>query len=98
MVPSWSMPWVYNDYHVYSDVDAANPDLDAHPLFANTTVYDFVVEPGEILFIPMGWWHHLESLEPTVSLTRKNLNLAASNAYGGGFIQESKKFKLGQGL
>ena len=98
LVPSWSMPWVYNDYHVYSDVDAASPDFDQHPLFSNVTMYDFVVYPGEVLFIPMGWWHHLESLEPTVSLTRKRLNHAGSNTYGGGFIQESKNFALGQGL
>jgi hypothetical protein len=98
LVPSWSLPWVYNDYHVYSDVDAALPDFDKHPLFSKTTVYDFVVYPGEVLFIPMGWWHHLESLEPTVSLTRKRLNHPGSNAYGGGFIQESKNFTLGQGL
>ena len=98
LVPSWSMPWVYNDYHVYSDVDAASPDFDQHPLFSNVTMYDFVVYPGEVLFIPMGWWHHLESLEPTVSLTRKRLNHAGSNTYGGGFIQGSKNFTLGQGL
>jgi hypothetical protein len=98
LVPSWSMPWVYNDYHVYSDVDAASPDFDQHPLFSNVTMYDFVVYPGEVLFIPMGWWHHLESLEPTVSLTRKRLNHSGSNAYGGGFIQDSKNFTLGQGL
>ncbi len=98
LVPSWSLPWVYNDYHVYSDVDAALPDFVKHPLFSKTTVYDFVVYPGEVLFIPMGWWHHLESLEPTVSLTRKRLNHPGSNAYGGGFIQESKNFTLGQGL
>ena len=98
LVPSWSMPWVYNDYHVYSDVDAASPDFDQHPLFSNVTMYDFVVYPGEVLFIPLGWWHHLESLEPTVSLTRKRLNHAGSNTYGGGFIQGSKNFILGQGL
>ena len=98
LVPSWSMPWVYNDYHVYSDVDAASPDFDQHPLFSNVTMYDFVIYPGEILFIPMGWWHHLESLEPAVSLTRKRLNHAGDNTYGGGFIQASKNFTLGQGL
>ena len=61
-------------------------------------MYDFVVYPGEVLFIPMGWWHHLESLEPTVSLTRKRLNHAGNNAYGGGFIQESKNFAWGKGF
>ncbi len=75
MVPSWSMPWVYNDYHVYSDVDAASPDFSLHPLFENATVYDFEINPGEILLIPIGWWYHLESLDITISLTRKTLRL-----------------------
>jgi hypothetical protein len=31
---------------------------------------DFVLQPGEILFLPHGWWHAVDSLEPTVSITR----------------------------
>jgi hypothetical protein len=96
LVPSWSLPWVYNDYHVYSDVDAARPDFDKHPLFENATVYDFVVNAGEVLFIPIGWWHHLESLDMSISLTRKNLALPASNSFGAGFIKESTNFSVGK--
>lgn len=96
MVPSWSMPWVYNDYHVYSDVDAANPDLSAHPLFENATVYDFEIKPGEILFIPIGWWHHLESLDITISLTRKNMAAKVGRAIGADFIRDSRNFQLGK--
>ena len=96
LVPSWSLPWVYNDYHVYSDVDAATPDFEQHPLFENATVYDFVVSAGEILFIPIGWWHHLESLDFSVSITRKNLALLASNSFGAGFIKDSTNFSVGK--
>lgn len=96
LVPSWSLPWVYNDYHVYSDVDAADPDFEVHPLFKNVTVFDFVVNPGEILFIPVGWWHHLVSLDVSISLTRKNLALSKSNSFGAGFIKDSKNFQLGR--
>lgn len=96
LVPSWSLPWVYNDYHVYSDVDAANPDFTVHPLFENATVFDFIVNPGEILFIPVGWWHHLVSLDISISLTRKNLALPKSNSFGAGFIKESRNFQIGR--
>lgn len=96
LVPSWSLPFVYNDYHVYSDVDASAPDFEAHPLFKEATVYDFVVKPGEILFIPVGWWHHLTSLDISVSLTRKNLRLPIPNGFGARFIRESKNFKPSQ--
>lgn len=96
LVPSWSLPWVYNEYHVYSEVDLMNLNFDSFPEFAKATVYDFVIEPGEILFIPVGWWHHLVSLDHSVSLTRKNLRLSAKEAYGDGFIKESKMFKPGK--
>ena len=92
LVPSWSLPWVYNEYGVYSDVDIQNVDFDLFPEFSKATIYDFVVNPGEILFIPLGWWHHLVSLDPTVSLTRKNLKVRTKEPYGNGFIRESKKF------
>ena len=32
--------------------------------------FDFVLEPGEMLFLPHGWWHAVDSLEPTISVTR----------------------------
>lgn len=96
LVPSWSLPWVYNEYHVYSEVDAANPDIGLYPEFEKATVFDFIVEPGEVLFIPLGWWHHLESLDPTVSITRKNLKVRLKESYGDGFIKESRLFTPGQ--
>ena len=98
LVSSWSLPWVYNDYHVYSEVDASNPDFESHPLFKNATIFDFTVEEGEILFIPVGWWHHLISLQPSISLTRKSLNISDNNSFSAGFVQKSLNFQPGKGL
>jgi prolyl 4-hydroxylase len=92
LIPSWNAPWLYNEYHVYSDIDLLNPDLEQHPLFANATVYDFILEPGEVLYIPVAWWHHLESLDVSISLTRKNIAIPDTK-YGEGYIRESSKFK-----
>jgi hypothetical protein len=29
--------------------------------------YDFVLEPGEVLYVPYGWWHRVETLSPAIS-------------------------------
>ncbi len=31
-----------------------------------------VVEPGELLFIPVGWWHAVRSLDVSMSLSFTN--------------------------
>jgi hypothetical protein len=51
-------------------VDVENPDLDAFPQFgiASPAVRD-VLEPGEMVLVPAGWYHHFKSLTDSVSLT-----------------------------
>jgi hypothetical protein len=48
-----------------SMVDLRNPDLDRYPRFAQALEQAQVAElgPGDALYIPYFWWHHVESLE-----------------------------------
>ncbi|MEG3766963.1 cupin-like domain-containing protein, partial [Alteromonas sp. 14N.309.X.WAT.G.H12] len=45
-------------------VDFANPDFDKHPKFKEALKHAQVVElnPGDALYIPSMWWHHIEGL------------------------------------
>jgi ribosomal protein L16 Arg81 hydroxylase len=63
---------VYNEVSVYSEVDADHPDLERHPLFRDVPVYDVELCPGEALFIPVGWWHWVQSHDISVSLSFTN--------------------------
>ena len=47
-------------------VNVAAPDLERYPRFAQAlaAAETVVVEPGDAVFIPRLWWHHVESLEP----------------------------------
>lgn len=47
-------------------VDFARPDLERYPRFAAALEHAQVAElgPGDAIFIPSMWWHHIEALEP----------------------------------
>ncbi|WP_324826709.1 cupin-like domain-containing protein [Qipengyuania zhejiangensis] len=49
-----------------SMVDFHAPDLDAYPRFAEAMENGMVaeLEPGDAIYIPSMWWHHVEGLDP----------------------------------
>jgi ribosomal protein L16 Arg81 hydroxylase len=79
MIPASQWHYLYNRTGVFSDVDCERPDLARHPEFRHATVIDLVVEPGEVLFMPVGWWHHVRALD--VSMTVSFTNFAYPNHY-----------------
>jgi len=51
---------------VVSMVDPAAPDLERYPRFREALEAGEMaeLEPGDVLFYPALWWHHVEALEP----------------------------------
>jgi len=72
-------PKVYNHSGVFSPVDVDRPDFVRHPDFRDAHVLEVVVEPGETVFLPLGWWHQVGALD--VSLSFSFSNLAVPNLY-----------------
>jgi ribosomal protein L16 Arg81 hydroxylase len=54
--------------------DVTDPalDLTEFPRIGAVTFHEIVLEAGECLFIPIGWWHQVEALDFSVSLTFTN--------------------------
>ncbi|KAF1335377.1 Clavaminate synthase-like protein, partial [Globisporangium splendens] len=52
----------------HSQVDVAQPDLSKHPHFANATSQQYIVNAGDALVIPEGWWHQVDSDAYTIAV------------------------------
>jgi hypothetical protein len=72
LIPSFELPLIYNNVGVYSEVDLECPDYSRYPLFKHTSRMQVVLEPGQALFIPVGWWHHVRSLDASISVSFTN--------------------------
>ena len=72
LIPSLEVHRVYNNLAVYSAVDPLKPDLEHYPLFAGAQQIHLDVGPGQTLFIPAGWWHHVEATEASISISFTN--------------------------
>jgi ribosomal protein L16 Arg81 hydroxylase len=56
----------------YSRIDPEAPDMSRFPYFRDVRVHDVTLMAGEALFIPAGFWHHVRSDEPAISVSMIN--------------------------
>ncbi|KAB7506652.1 Hypoxia-inducible factor 1-alpha inhibitor [Armadillidium nasatum] len=56
---------VYHPHDRQSQVNLEKPDFEAYPELKNLKGYEAIVYPGDVLYIPIYWWHHIESLFTT---------------------------------
>jgi len=52
-----------------SRVDVMRPDLNEFPEFASAAFFDATLLPGDALYIPPGWWHHVRALDVSFSVS-----------------------------
>lgn len=50
-------------------VDPRCPDLEKYPKYNDAKVYYCVLRPGQMLYIPPKWWHFVESLSVSFSVS-----------------------------
>lgn len=50
-------------------VDLDEPDAEASSSIRDLPVLDCILEAGQMLFIPPGWWHYVKSLSVSFSVS-----------------------------
>jgi hypothetical protein len=79
LFPAFELPNMYNERGVYSSVDPVSPDPVRFPAFGMALRYDLVLNPGESLFLPVGWWHWVKALDISVSVSFQNFCVEGEN-------------------
>lgn len=71
LYPAIQVPYMYSGLTVFGGTDPFNPDDPRYPLFKQAKAIEITVEAGDMLYIPIGWWHHVvgETASISVSVT-----------------------------
>ncbi|KAK3287050.1 hypothetical protein CYMTET_5413 [Cymbomonas tetramitiformis] len=52
-----------------SQIDIRCPDLAHYPAYAQAPYMDCILKSGEMLYIPPRWWHYVQSLDISCSVS-----------------------------
>jgi hypothetical protein len=74
LMPASEVGRVYNDRHVFSELPNLDGPIDGKrfPRLAGARIAEAVLGPGDIIFMPVGWWHQVTSLDFSVTITYTN--------------------------
>jgi len=59
--------------NTYSLIDPDKPDYNKYPALRFVKGYDFILEPGDSLFMPSGYWHYMTYLESSFSVSYRRI-------------------------
>lgn len=52
-----------------SQVNLSRPDLNLFPHFQETVAYEALLKPGDVLYLPPFWFHHVTALSNSISIS-----------------------------
>lgn len=79
LIPSFEMHLLYNHKGAFSEADLGAPDFDRFPRLKDASIMDATVYPGDLLFIPLGWWHWVHALDISISVTFQRFAVRGDN-------------------
>jgi hypothetical protein len=61
-------------FNTYSLIDIDKPDYSKYPALKFVNGYDFILEDGDSVFIPGGYWHYMTYLEGSFSVSYRKIS------------------------
>ncbi len=77
--PEYSKLLYRYPFNVHSPINPEYPDLKNYPAFKYVKGYHCVLEPGDTLFMPSGYWHYIKNLEGGYAINQRALSLNPVN-------------------
>ena len=73
------------DFSNYYDSEKSKVDTEKFPALKFTRGYDVILEHGDTLFMPSGFWHHMEYLESGFAMSLRAWNKTLGGKINGGW-------------
>jgi hypothetical protein len=73
--------------------DPHHADAERFPLFAKARQYRAVLRPGDMVFVPCGWWHTARALSPSISIGMNILDGTNWEGFVGEVCPRSSRFR-----
>ena len=61
-------------FGVHTSIDVNNPDFERYPGLHKVQGYDCFIEAGDTIFMPAGWWHHIEYHSAGIGMAMRSLS------------------------
>merc|ERR1712071_179753 len=66
---NWYYAGANGEQYNTSPINVEDPDLNLYPNFARAPpAMEGIVNPGDVVYIPKKWWHHVRSLKTSISV------------------------------
>jgi hypothetical protein len=72
LAPSWDISLMRNYLHCFSGIDGRTAHASPRPRLDEPQILEFMLHPGEILFLPIGCLHYVEGVDISVTVSFTN--------------------------
>ena len=72
LAPSWDLPLMRNHLHCFSQHDGRVMPLATRPPVDEPQILEVILNPGEVLFLPIGCWHYVHGIDISVTMSFTN--------------------------